>query len=88
MPEALITAELATTFPENSGFVAWVTAAFGPFWGFQKGTLGGLWQLLRVMEVAAGGSQLPSGTAAKPSPYIYARPGGPLQQASGPGSAA
>lgn len=28
-------AELATTFPENSGYVAWVTAAFGPFWGFQ-----------------------------------------------------
>lgn len=27
--------ELATTFPENSGYVAWVTAAFGPFWGFQ-----------------------------------------------------
>lgn len=37
VPEALITAELATTFPENSGFVAWVTAAFCPFWGFQKG---------------------------------------------------
>lgn len=28
-------AELASTFPENSGYVAWVTAAFGPFWGFQ-----------------------------------------------------
>jgi amino acid transporter len=37
VPEALVTAELATTFPENSGFVAWVTAAFGPFWGFQEG---------------------------------------------------
>lgn len=35
IPEALITAELATAFPENSGYVAWVTAAFGPFWGFQ-----------------------------------------------------
>lgn len=35
VPEALITAELATAFPENSGYVAWVTAAFGPFWGFQ-----------------------------------------------------
>jgi amino acid transporter len=31
------TPELATTFPENSGYVAWVTAAFGPFWGFQVG---------------------------------------------------
>lgn len=37
VPEALITAELATAFPENSGFVAWVTAAFGPWWGFQEG---------------------------------------------------
>ena len=36
VPEALVTAELATTFPENSGFVAWVTAAFGPWWGFKK----------------------------------------------------
>ena len=39
VPEALITAELATAFPENSGYVAWVTAAFGPFWGFQVGHL-------------------------------------------------
>lgn len=37
IPEALVTAELATAFPENSGYVAWVTAAFGPFWGFQEG---------------------------------------------------
>lgn len=61
VPEALITAELSTAFPENSGYVvqlglhflkrphyiilnfrthryvAWVTAAFGPFWGFQEG---------------------------------------------------
>ena len=37
VPEALVTAELATAFPENSGYVAWVTAAFGPFWGFQEG---------------------------------------------------
>lgn len=39
VPEALITAELATAFPENSGYVAWVTAAFGPFWGFQVSPL-------------------------------------------------
>ncbi|GAX81476.1 hypothetical protein CEUSTIGMA_g8905.t1 [Chlamydomonas eustigma] len=37
VPEALVTAELATAFPENSGYVAWVTAAFGPMWGFQEG---------------------------------------------------
>lgn len=35
--------ELATTFPENSGYVAWVTAAFGPFWGFQ---VRGRWPLV------------------------------------------
>eukprot|EP00854_Cymbomonas_tetramitiformis_P003309 gene3309-4164_t len=29
-------------FPENSGYVAWITAAFGPFWGFQEG----LWSYL------------------------------------------
>jgi hypothetical protein len=34
IPEALITAELSTAFPEASGFVAWVTTAYGPFWGF------------------------------------------------------
>lgn len=39
LPEALVTAELATTFPSNAGFVEWVTAAFGPFWGFQEGFL-------------------------------------------------
>eukprot|EP00803_Ostreobium_quekettii_P007487 evm.model.scf_227.3 EVM.evm.TU.scf_227.3 scf_227:35250-42034(+) len=39
IPEALITAELATMFPEDSGYVAWVSAAFGPFWGFQEGFL-------------------------------------------------
>ncbi|XP_042494768.1 probable polyamine transporter At3g19553 isoform X2 [Macadamia integrifolia] len=37
IPEALITAELATSFPENGGYVLWVSAAFGPFWGFQEG---------------------------------------------------
>jgi amino acid transporter len=37
IPEALVTAEMATTFPENSGYVALVTAAFGPFAGFLEG---------------------------------------------------
>ncbi|XP_052192712.1 probable polyamine transporter At3g19553 [Diospyros lotus] len=37
IPEALITAELATSFPENGGYVVWISAAFGPFWGFQEG---------------------------------------------------
>jgi amino acid transporter len=37
VPEALVTAELATAFPEDAGFVAWVTAAFGPAAGFQEG---------------------------------------------------
>ncbi|KAJ4804436.1 Amino acid permease family protein [Rhynchospora pubera] len=37
LPEALITAELAASFPENGGYVVWVSAAFGPFWAFQEG---------------------------------------------------
>ncbi|XP_021892372.1 probable polyamine transporter At3g19553 [Carica papaya] len=37
IPEALITAELATSFPKNGGYVLWISSAFGPFWGFQEG---------------------------------------------------
>ncbi|KAL0912697.1 hypothetical protein M5K25_018688 [Dendrobium thyrsiflorum] len=37
IPEALITAELGTMFPENAGYVVWVSSALGPFWGFQQG---------------------------------------------------
>lgn len=37
IPEALITAELGTMFPENGGYVVWVSSALGPFWGFQLG---------------------------------------------------
>ncbi|KAH6771852.1 Amino acid permease family protein [Perilla frutescens var. hirtella] len=37
IPEALVTAELATSFPENGGYVLWISSAFGPFWGFQEG---------------------------------------------------
>ena len=37
VPEALVCAELATAFPENSGYVVWVEAAFGPFFGFLEG---------------------------------------------------
>lgn len=37
IPEALVTAELATTFPLNAGYVIWISSAFGPFWGFQEG---------------------------------------------------
>lgn len=42
IPEALITAELATTFPGNGGFVIWAHKAFGPFWG----SLMGFWKFL------------------------------------------
>ncbi|KAL2507969.1 putative polyamine transporter [Forsythia ovata] len=42
IPEALVTAELATTFPGNGGFVIWANKAFGPFWG----SLMGSWKLL------------------------------------------
>ncbi|XP_073045752.1 probable polyamine transporter At1g31830 isoform X2 [Primulina eburnea] len=37
IPEALITAELGTMFPENGGYVIWVSSALGPYWGFQQG---------------------------------------------------
>ncbi|PNY02165.1 putative polyamine transporter [Trifolium pratense] len=37
VPEALITAEMGTMFPENGGYVVWVSSALGPFWGFQLG---------------------------------------------------
>ncbi|KAJ8572146.1 hypothetical protein K7X08_008657 [Anisodus acutangulus] len=35
--ESLITAELSTMFPENGGYVVWVSTTFGPYWGFQLG---------------------------------------------------
>jgi amino acid transporter len=34
IPTALITAELATTWPEKGGIYTWVKEAFGPQWGF------------------------------------------------------
>ncbi|XP_072987668.1 polyamine transporter PUT1-like [Typha latifolia] len=37
IPEALITAEMSTMFPENAGYVVWVSSALGPYWGFQLG---------------------------------------------------
>lgn len=42
IPEALVTAELATTFPGNGGYVIWAHHAFGPFWG----ALMGSWKFL------------------------------------------
>ncbi|CAA6662865.1 unnamed protein product [Spirodela intermedia] len=33
IPEALVTAELATAYPGNGGYVVWITEAFGPFPG-------------------------------------------------------
>ncbi|XP_031269179.1 probable polyamine transporter At3g13620 [Pistacia vera] len=42
IPEALVTAELATTFPGNGGYVIWAHRAFGPFWG----SLMGSWKFL------------------------------------------
>ncbi|PHT41933.1 Polyamine transporter PUT1 [Capsicum baccatum] len=37
IPESLITAELCTMFPENGGYVVWVSSTLGPYWGFQLG---------------------------------------------------
>ncbi|KAH8479314.1 hypothetical protein H0E87_031670, partial [Populus deltoides] len=34
VPEALITAEMGTMFPENGGYVVWVSTAFGSLLGF------------------------------------------------------
>ncbi len=34
IPSALVSAELASTFPEDGGVYAWVKQAFGPRWGF------------------------------------------------------
>ncbi|OWM73401.1 hypothetical protein CDL15_Pgr026500 [Punica granatum] len=42
IPEALVTAELATAFPGNGGYVIWAHRAFGPFWG----SLMGSWKFL------------------------------------------
>ena len=53
-PRRLITAELATAFPEDSGYVAWVTAAFGPYWGFQEG----FWSWYDAMQGLDTGSSV------------------------------
>jgi len=40
IPEALLTAELSSAFPECAGCVAWVNEAFGhPSWGYMRGAL-------------------------------------------------
>eukprot|EP00667_Euglena_gracilis_P006984 EG_transcript_7057 len=39
VPEALITAEMSVMYPEDCGYVAWVSNAFGPFLGFMEGLL-------------------------------------------------
>ncbi|KAJ0858433.1 putative amino acid/polyamine transporter I [Helianthus annuus] len=50
IPEALVTAELSTTFPGNGGFVIWAHKAFGPFCG----SLMGCWKFLTgVVNTAA-----------------------------------
>ncbi|OWM69268.1 probable polyamine transporter At3g13620 [Punica granatum] len=50
VPEALITAELSTTFPGNGGFVIWAERAFGPF----AGSLMGTWKLLSgIINIAS-----------------------------------
>jgi len=37
LPVALAIAELASALPDEGGYVAWTSRAFGPFWGFQVG---------------------------------------------------
>ena len=36
VPQALVTAELSSAFPQNGGYSLWVEAAFGRFWGIQE----------------------------------------------------
>lgn len=36
VPQAMITAELSTAFPQNGGYSIWVQAAWGRFWGVQQ----------------------------------------------------
>ena len=36
IPQAMITAELSTAFPDNGGYSLWVNAAFGDFWAVQE----------------------------------------------------
>ncbi len=37
VPVALVLAELSGAIPDDAGYIAWTTRAFGPFWGFQVG---------------------------------------------------
>jgi amino acid transporter len=37
LPVVLVMSELAAAMPEEGGYVAWTSRAFGPFWGFQVG---------------------------------------------------
>lgn len=39
IPEAMISAELCTAYPEDAGFVAWVTDAFGETAGYVEGVM-------------------------------------------------
>ncbi|KAL1528025.1 hypothetical protein AB1Y20_009394 [Prymnesium parvum] len=36
LPQAMVTAEMSTAFPQNGGYSLWVQAAFGDFWGLQE----------------------------------------------------
>jgi hypothetical protein len=36
VPQALVTAELSSAFPQNGGYSLWVETAFGRFWGIQE----------------------------------------------------
>ncbi|KAK4792521.1 hypothetical protein SAY86_022956 [Trapa natans] len=50
VPEAMMTAELSTTFPGDGGFVVWAEQAFGPFFGSLMGT----WKILSgIINIAA-----------------------------------
>lgn len=39
LPIGVCTAELASSMPQNGGYILWVARAFGPFWGYMEGYL-------------------------------------------------
>jgi amino acid transporter len=49
LSHALVATELSGALPEEGGFVRWIGAAFGPFWGF----LAGWWYWIKMLADTA-----------------------------------
>ena len=73
LPDALMTAELASAIPEEGGYVVWVRRAMGPFWGFVNAWWTWMYALIdatiypvlfagyaaRLISTVSGGGELP-----------------------------